>query len=268
MFWGEAPLRIDQLYNSEGVSLYIPNPIFAANPITGPHSLRRLRLGNLDDLRLVDDPEMKNWPQYTDKRRLNEFIRFNWGPNNTTVYIVDHHHFALYGWAESIKEGKIAPGAFLRHFDDHSDAGEVDHIDFMTKKEFRQKKWNLKEVLEGVKVIGCWQFIMPAKRMGLIDKFIHIKAGNNLMVGHNGEYTEMSIRSYREKRPRYGKRKYEIVDIDLDYFVSAELDPNQEEADVQTMRQDILSAGVATLAISPGFINPEKAIHLIKRILA
>lgn len=269
MFWSEAPLRRDQLYDEKGVSLYIPEPIFAENPFTGPHSLRRLRLGAVDDLRLINDPDTVKWPQHAERyRRLDEFIRLDWGPNNTSVYVVDHHHFALFGWAEAIKEGKIKPGALLRHYDDHSDAGQVDHVKFMTKKVFKQRKWDLNDILDKVKIIGCWQFIMPAKKMGLIDEFVHIRAGRETWVQDNNEYIQMSMRSYKEKRPRRKIFGSEIVDIDVDYFASAHLNPDDEEADIQTMRADIAAAGVATLATSPGFIDPGRAVELIKRILA
>lgn len=277
MFHKEAPLRIDQLYSKEGISLYIPESVFAANPLTGPHSLRRLRLGSLDDLRLIDDPEMANWPQHTEKyRRLDQFVRFDWGPNNTSVYIVDHHHFALFGWAEAVKEGKIGPGAFLRHFDDHNDAGIAHGLKVMSKRVFGQRKWNLDEVVQYIKVLGCWEFIEPAQRMGLVGNFIHIKPGVSPKVTFDTEhganlpvtkYTGMSMGYYRSNVSSVSWKE-KIVGIDLDYFESADLDPDEEEVDIQAMRQDISSAGVVTLATSPGFINPEKAVRLIKRILA
>lgn len=267
----ETPLTLAQLYDNNGVSLYIPEPTSTANLHCGQHSLRRLKLGGLNDLYLVDDSDIVNATHKGQKkyRRLDNFIRLVWGPNNTSVYIVDHHQFALYCWAEAIKEGRIKPEASLRHYDDHDDGGVVS-MDFMTRQVFQERRWNLREFVEFVKVIGCWQFIEPAQRIGLIDEFIHIEPGNDPKIyvdSHTPpKILQASMRFYRDHSWDLAPVS-KIVDIDLDYFASKYFNPEDQDLDIQTMRNDIVSAGVATFATSPGFIDPKRAVELIKKIL-
>lgn len=59
-----------------------------------------------------------------------------------------------------------------------------------------------------------------------------------------------------------------IIDIDLDYFASDEFNPAHEDFDIQLMRENIAGARVATLATSPGFIDPDRAVAVIRKILS
>lgn len=266
-------MLLNNLYGPNNVSLYIPAPA-RGNPTIG--SLRRLRLGNPDDLRLIDDPDVRlHFSRRKINRRLDDFIRFSWGPNGTPVYIVDHHQFALYGWCEAVKEGRIAPGASLRHYDDHSDTG-VASLEVMNRQTFQGKMWSLSEIVKYIRVLGCWQFIDSARRMGLVDEFIHIVPGNTPFI-YNGWFdsrtcTTISMGLYSDKDRaavfnQRGDKSVDIVDIDLDYFASRHSGSSDEERDIQTMRRDMAGAGVVTLATSPEFIDPERAIELIKKIL-
>lgn len=269
----EALLSLDNLYGSNDVSLYIPAPV-RGNPTVD--SLRRLRLGSLDDLRLIDDPDLRlHLSKRKINRRLDDFIRFSWGPNGTPVYIVDHHQFVFYGWCEAVREGRIAPGASLRHYDDHSDTGVVS-LEVMNRQTFQRKMWSLGKIVEYIKVLGCWQFIDPARRMGLVDEFIHIAPGNIPFIDNgwfgSRAYPRISMGFYSDEDHaavfnQGGDKSIGIVDIDLDYFASRHSYPSDEERDIRTMRRDMAYAGVVTLATSPGFIDPERAIELIKKIL-
>lgn len=261
-------LQVEQLYDNEGVSFYLPRseePIF---PMVS-YSSRRLRLGSLTDLHLTDTPDKRY-------RRLKDFIRFNRGSDNTSIHIVDYHQFALYGWAEAFMEGKIELEASLRHFDDHNDAGVADRLEVMTKQVFQERKWSLQQIVEYVFGLGCWQFIEPAQRLGLVGEFIHIAPGHESRMGNRQidlprttKYTRVSMGYYVDNPSSFvlDPRK-KIVDIDLDYFVSDDFDPKNEDRDIQVMREEIASAGVVTLATSPGFIDQERAVELIKKILS
>lgn len=272
----ESLASTERLYDSEGISLYIPTPLegrHISESFNWSRPPRRLRSGSLADLRIVGDPNIPEWYRGPHDLRLDEFVKLVWGPNNTSVYIVDHHQFALYGWCEGMKEGKINSGATLWHFDDHSDAFDG-HLGVMTKEIFKNGTWSLSEIVEYTQELGCWEFIEPAQRMGLVGQLIHIAPwGDPKSVTRPAQfgqtnYTEMDMDYYRNRyMPGTDRQRGKIVDIDLDYFVAKGFKPENEEADIQTMRDAIVSAGVATLATSPGFIGQHKAINIIKRIL-
>lgn len=261
-------LQVEQLYDNAGVSFYLPRPEDPVLPMRS-HSSRRLKLGNLADLHLTGNPNKLY-------NRLEDFIRLNRGNNDTSIYIVDYHQFALYGWAEAFMEGKIELDASLRHFDDHNDAGIAGSLEVMTKQVFQERKWSLQQIVEYVFGLGCWQFIEPAERLGLVGEFIHIAPGHEsrmekrqIDLPRTTQYTRVSMGYYVDNPSSFvlNPRK-KIVDIDLDYFVSDDFDPKDEDRDIQVMRKDIASAGVVTLATSPGFIDQERAVELIKKILS
>lgn len=259
---------IEQLYDKDGVSFYLPKPEDPVLPATS-HSSRRLRLGDLTDLQLTGTPNKLY-------NRLKDFIRLNRGQNNTSIYIVDHHQFALYGWAEAYMEGKIVSGVGLRHFDNHNDAGVADRLDVMTKQVFQEGKWSLQQIVEYVFGLGCWEFIEPAQRLGLVGELIHIAPGHESRTENRKidlprtiQYTRVSMGYYVDNPSSFVlDPKKKIVDIDLDYFVSDDFNPKDEDRDIQVMREEIASAGVVTLATSPGFIDQERAVKLIKKILS
>lgn len=265
-----APIIVtqSQLYGSNGLSLNMPR-VLGENDPGVINSSRQLRLGSFDHLQLIADNDGGRY------KRLDNFVRFQWGPRNTTVYIFDHHQFALFGWAEAMMEGKIEPGASLRHWDDHDDASIANRLEVMTKEIFLQRQWDLQQFVRYTQAIGCGSFIEPAQRMGLVDEFIHIAPGHELTIDHiptdpagRTSHTRMSARYYRNNRRPVSDPKQTIVDIDLDYFVSKNLRGMDIAIDIDTIRTDMSSAGVVTIATSPGFIQQEQALEFARRILA
>lgn len=263
-------------YDEKGVSLYLSEPLdgYSPHPSVGPVPSRRLILGTLENLQLIENP--KNTGEIG-KFRLKDFIRLNWGPTKIPVYIVDYHQFALYGWCEAVKEGRVNPGASLRSYDDHADDG-VTNLEVLEKEIFQKGDWDLATIVEYVRGLGCWQFIDPAIRMSLVDYFIHIiprtvppivsRRVNNLHGNFTYDTVNMAFYRQYRKNPRLsGIASSRIVSVDLDYFASGSFDASNLDEDIQTIRADMQSAGVITFATSPGFIDQEEALRLTRTIL-
>lgn len=267
----EAP--VTDLYDEQGRSRFLHSPVKTSHPLSNDHSLRPLWLGTLSDLVLIENPIGQMLPDGHEKNKtLEKYIRLSWGPNETPVYIVDNHEVALYCWYEAFFEGRVALGATLLHYDDHSDAEKASQrAPVISPEALRDGAWSLDDAVETVKKLGCWEFIEPAQRSGLVDQFIYITPGNTLYSqyysanDHHTSRTEMSIEQYDESREK--ELQNTIVDIDLDFFASKKLNTAAEERYMQIMRQDIASAGVVTFATSPGFIDAERAISIVKKIL-
>lgn len=263
------------LYDEQGRSRFLHSPIKTSHPLSNDHSLRPLWLGTLSDLALIENPIGQMLPGGHEKNKtLEKYVRLSWGPNETPVYIIDNHEVALYCWYEALLEGRVTLGATLLHYDDHSDAAKASkRAPVITPEALRDGAWSLDDAVETVKKLGCWEFIEPAQRSGLVGEFIHITPSNAPTMRvysrneHNTNRTEVSYAYYRNN-PIQGEPQKKIVDIDLDFFASKQFNQSIEDEVIQTIREDITNAGVATFATSPGFIDPERAVTLVKKILA
>lgn len=69
-----------------------------------------------------------------------------------------------------------------------------------------------------------------------------------------------------EKQPQDPKKV--ILDVDLDYFGPQRRDGKWEGEEIEKIRALLSCAGVITFAISPGFLDEQRAIDLVKRILS
>jgi hypothetical protein len=269
----EKPIAFSELYDSKGVSRLVPERLYGENLYTGRSYFSPLRTGTLEALQLVpnhfsdiDDPE-KNNPY-----NLAEFLRIDY--RETPVYIVDNHQYALYAWAEAVKEGRLNMGATLVHYDAHTDSSPSEVPLRTTRHQAQNTLWSLDDIISDVRRLGCWDFIDPAIQVGIINHFYHIEPSNPsspFQVSESKttiEYLCLGIDSYvRDIAPTLTKKK-KVVDVDLDYFVGKGFSKADKARQIDILRADIQTAGVATFATSPGYIDPEYAVRLVKEILS
>lgn len=252
-------------YDSEGRSLYYPET-FVSRSLQSSRLFvtRPLRFGSVNDLELVDVssdlyPDIPS-PDYA----LKEYIRTTFGEKEIPVYIFDDHNHALFAWNEALSEGKMEKGAKLVHFDDHLDGKRVG-------EKYKIPR-DLKGLAQMAQSIDHDFFIDPAIRSGLVDTVYWVWGYSkdpkfdpgdkyeiaNITLGssHVGSVLEQELNS-----------KLVIVDIDLDYFTYTKHEV-EFELELKRMKEAMNKAGVITMAISPGFINEQRALELIKRLVA
>lgn len=258
------------LYDEQGRSKIIPFPIETSYALT---TIRPLWKGTLNDLTLIENPLQKRLATSEKFKILDKYIRLDWGENSTPIYIVDNHQNALYCWFEALYEEKIEQGAELIHYDYHSDASTASpRAPIISADAMKTGSWKLDDVLEMVKKIGCWGFIEPAMRSGLVGNFTYVtpRIGSYSYfypkTDDSAARHEMSITDYIQNPSHVGQRR-KIVDIDLDFFAYKRLDQEVQELEIKMMRRDINTAGVVTFATSPGFIAQDRAIDLVRTIL-
>lgn len=259
-----------QGYDSSGISLFYNNETVAKSRVSTPRPrlfrTRPLRFGSLDDLKLVDISS----PIYDDipspHLALKEYIRTTYGKDKAPVYIFDDHNHAFFAWAEALTEGRIEKGATLFHFDDHLDGRKP--IDLPQDE-------TLEAIARYSKSLDFNNFIDPAMRLGLIsetywidwlsrrekEKYVYREANGEIQFSSIGSEGLVSSIDFDTIDP-----KKTVVDIDLDYFTS--IKQEQEEIEIQRIRKMLEHTGVITFAISPGFIDEQRAIALVKKILS
>ena len=263
-------------YDDNGVSIHYNKLI--ENPDDSRLSIPRLRLGSLDDLALSTDTHVYYGNDRL-KRGLKEYIRTNFGKSEVPTYIVDSHHHAFFGWAEALNESVVEPGATLLHIDNHDDSSfpgnfDVDISDMTSVRDY----------ILSLKIYEC---IEPAFRTGMISNVVWVhpryQVNNDRHFVETREGFPCAVVSPNspivEKLLSDVSRNKLIVDIDLDYFNLHHEDPswlliqrgednieNLIDNDLAVVAKAINSAGLVTMATSPGFIDQELAIQLIKKL--
>lgn len=257
-------------YGLDGVSLYYwsmeYHPHYFRRPIEGAtYVSKQLKLGDVRDLR----PARKTaWPQI---EGLEVYIRTTMENSDTPVYIFDDHNHAFFAWREALEEGRIERGAYLMHFDEHDDAVvPYDPLQIKIAGEFP----SLQEAADLARNYDINAFIAPAIQMGIVNEFMwidpnhqgitHAPARSAMGGGQVISHTHMGIDDLSANQ--YSSKP--IIDIDLDYFAHIEPGSDREAKDIAMMRFYMAQAGVVSIATSPGYIDQERAIDLVRRLLA
>lgn len=205
--------------------------------------------GTLNDLQIWESVafrEMEKW-YLKDFVWLKFFVRLEWNKLNTnypTIYIFDNHNHALFFWFQEFLEGNFDLWIDLVHIDQHTDMNKNENIILENK----EKKDFLKDIFEFTNYkCNVWNFILPAKKFGLIWDIIQI----------NSEYSLMNF--------DFENKKKFILDIDLDFW-----DPKMWIENIkwtfEIIRKVAKQAKFITIATSPYFLDQKLAINLVKEI--
>lgn len=258
----------------------LPNPAYE-NLIIPP-----LREGIATEVNLApDQPAFQSVQTNEFIAGLQEHIFTHW--EGIPTYIFGQHNFAHFALAEAIRVHDINTEAVLINFDTHPD--HEDAPSHLTQRE----RQSLRRVSEYTNEL-------------LIDNFIEASAVHEFISGavwvhplYRPEHDEESMfasfpfvqagkDSEAFRRILHGDIPKEelVVSIDIDYFVfwadqllhSTDIPfenryPNMTneqivDAEIAFLREIMQHAGLIILATSPGFIDQEKAIEIVKRLLA
>jgi len=165
---------------------------------------------------------------------------------NKNMYLFDNHNHAFYFWYKELFEWKIKNNALLIHIDKHSDLREPLVI---PSKPFN----NLEEVFYYTNFeLNVWNYIIPAKKLGLIKKDIQIRSKQNI-----DDF-------FLEKDSLFKKFNNNIIlNIDLDFF-EPELDYIDYNYKKELINECVKYANTITVATSPFFIDQKRALRVFK----
>ncbi|RLD13896.1 hypothetical protein DRI50_06320 [candidate division KSB1 bacterium] len=171
---------------------------------------------------------------------LKNFIHYSVGQKN--IFIFDNHNHAFFFWLAGYLAGEIIPGGKLIHIDQHSDMRKP-----QARLPFRLKdKFSLQDVFDYTNfVLNVGNFIQPALDL-------------NLFSG-----VEIIDSSYAFGNPVPSGF---VLDIDMDIF-SEDMDYIDFNLKLGKIRKYIEKAGFITIATSPFFMEQQKAIDIIGRLL-
>lgn len=160
------------------------------------------------------------------------------------IYIFDNHNHAFAFWHWELLAKNLKSSCVLVHIDQHKDNREP--ASYLTPDE-AQNPQNIFNYTNTELNVG--NFIPPAIKTGLINEVIIIDS-------------EYSLNNYIYQE----KEKDLILDIDLDFF-SKDMDYIDNQKKVTFIKNLLPKAKVITFATSPFFIEQEKAIYWLKKIL-
>ncbi len=275
-------------YTKKGVSRY-----YSKQTRIQSTSAQELVLGSVADLELLDGFHARidnvDYLSYfmdklhTDKYNfdtntsLKRFVRTELGSNAVPTYIFDAHNHAFFGWCEALHDSNMQLGATLLHFDQHDDNCYPANLDVDIS--------NLESVYNYTQNLQIYDFIGPALINNVIQKFIWIKPGADKkeeFVMSNDVYVPYTAigpdSKFLQRILSNTPPEKLIVDFDVDFFnnhfsYTPALENRCEKSmnklvrsDLETIARSITFAGVVTIATSPGFIQQDLAIKLIKKL--
>lgn len=168
---------------------------------------------------------------------LQNIVHIQW----INIYVMDNHNHALYCRYKALHEWVIIKWLPVIHIDQHSDLWEAPSlID-------RSKEQDLNYIASYVnEICNVGNFIKPAIISGLITECTQLR-------------TEEFLLDFQPTKPY-------ILDIDIDFRVP-EMSLRNIPATLEKTKNLIQWASLVTIATSPYFMDQEKAIEIIHKIL-
>lgn len=171
---------------------------------------------------------------------LNNFYKIPW--QGKEIILFDNHNHAFYFWLEAYNKWKISKWCTLIHIDEHSDMRDP----WIYPKE--EEYLDLKKVFEYTNhTLNVWNYIIPAKKIWIIDEIVQIRNEYNLK--------EFDINNYKNKKI--------ILNLDLDFF-QPELDYISYCLKKKVILDTVKEATLITVASSPFFIDQGLALDIFR----
>ncbi|MBD3328241.1 hypothetical protein GF340_02960 [Candidatus Peregrinibacteria bacterium] len=178
-------------------------------------------------------------------RGLKNFVELK--NTKPPTFIFDNHNHAFFFWHLALANTRIMSGATLIHIDQHKDLRQPTQ-----RPQWSLTEHNLDEVFSYTNnVLNVGDFIKPALETGLI-KSVHIID------------SEKSLSEFADQEIDWSNT---ILDLDLDFF-SEEMDYISSEKKVAFIKKCYSKTQLATLATSPFFIDQERAIYWLRKVLS
>lgn len=200
--------------------------------------------GKLEDVKIGNEIIFEDYDEENrlmSCKGLKNLVKFNHPKTNKPMVVVDNHNHVFYFWYEAWHEKKIERGIQLVHIDAHRDTRIPEQM--LSHEEAK----DLVKVFEYTNsILNVGNYIPPAMEEGLIGKLI-------------------SITSERELKESEPKSPF-ILNIDLDFW-APEMDYIDQDWSIEQIKKWILKADLITFATSPFFIEQQRAIDILHKLL-
>lgn len=171
---------------------------------------------------------------------LKNLLSFDW--KGVPAVLVDNHNHVLYFWYKSGLKN-----ATLIHIDQHKDMREPAFFLKLDSQERTEE--NMQKVFDYTnEVLNVGNYIVPARQAGIVDKIQFVTS-------------EMAL-----KDEQFFSTTNKILNIDLDFF-APELDYIDFKKAKRFIDSHAKTASLITVATSPFFIEQERALQILKKLL-
>lgn len=206
---------------------------------------------SFDEIKFQDDLEKIAFEDFDfdDKLSTNywlkNFYRFQmWWKE---VVLFDNHNHAFYFWYEARSRKIIWDKNILIHIDQHADTRDNDKIISKSDSKSLEKVFDFTNF-----VLNVWDYIIPAKKEGIIENIVQIRNTKNL---------EDYLQNFSNKK----NNSKIILNLDLDFFAS-ELDFIDFELKKKVILDVFEKASYVTVCTSPFFVDQRLAVEKFKEI--
>ena len=163
--------------------------------------------------------------------------------NGKQIFVFDNHNHAFCFWLFAYKNNIIKKGSTLVHIDQHTDMRDP----VQTFSDFNNGKFLMKDVFYYTNyILNVGDFIKPAQEIGMFSK-VHI------------------LNSLDKFKQKFSDEI--ILDIDIDLFVDG-MSHFSDDIKFEKIREYAKYSKIITIATSPFFIEQEKAINIVKKIIS
>jgi hypothetical protein len=182
------------------------------------------------------------------------------------IYIFDNHNHVFYAWAEALKMGWFEKGATLVHMDEHFDAAEPvipPDPQPLIRGADQPNHWQIDlDDLENVwkytnEILQIATYIKPALKLGMFTECIDYV---------ESKHFEIPIRPPNPLLRGDFLPSQNVINLDIDVF-HADMSHISWEQKIDVLKQYLPQTKVITMATSPYFIDQQKAIQLVRRVL-
>ena len=206
---------------------------------------------SFDEIKFQDDLEKIAFEDFDfdDKLSTNywlkNFYRFQmWWKE---VVLFDNHNHAFYFWYEARSRKIIWDKNILIHIDQHADTRDNDKIISKSDSKSLEKVFDFTNF-----VLNVWDYIIPAKKEGIIENIVQIRNTKNL---------EDYLQNFSNRK----NNSKIILNLDLDFFAS-ELDFIDFELKKKVILDAFEKASYVTVCTSPFFVDQRLAVEKFKEI--
>ena len=173
---------------------------------------------------------------------LKYFVKLKHPETDTPVIIVDNHNHVFYFWYEAWHQNLIERGITLVHIDAHRDSRIPKRNLSMEEAEDPEAVFNYTN-----QILNVGNYIPPALNEGLIENLISITS-------------EDELENAKPKAPF-------ILNIDLDFW-APDMNYIDQDWSLEKTRNLMREADLITIATSPFFIEPERALQVLHKLMA
>lgn len=267
-----------EMYNKNGYSLFYTD---LRKDVNAVRDIPRLIVGGVTDVQ-IGEPYTSYKFGYKEQRvGLKEFVCIPETSDTPRIYILDEHHHAFYCWAEARASGLIQSDALLVHIDDHGD-----EVDKTNKKLVNMS--NLKEVAQFTnEALSEGEFVKKAQETQIVGRAIWVDDRLSIdgvdVTWNEQDYIKVGVDNKIVSEIMNGPVGDMVLDIDLDFFARHLYEWSSEkllqdrkwegdvvsllEHDLDIVRNLMKKAKVVTIATSPGYLKPELAQMLVRKLL-